>query len=534
MADDSQRAKARSTFGSSFFENSKAIPAPKNFAAAQQKTANSRPIPTFKVGGAVKKADSGMPRNRPMPYDKMGSKLPRKADGGLTDVRKAAVMQRAMNDQPGVPMTGMGTQPMRVMKNGGKVMKKAEGGVSDFGKAFRDARKMGVDQFTFNGKKYTTEMAKPAAAKPAAPKAPAYTPRAPSPLTVQTYADNKKPLPNTAPKAANQTPNQMYREMMGKSAPTPKAPGKSFSAAMGEVGAIERARNAKKDSERAAAATSRGKTLERFLKGRSYFDKYPEERPEYMRRAEGGTVKPAPNKSGGKKDAEYGDYVISGRPKMPPPKKAAPRPTMPPKTGDKRDAEYGDYVISKAMGGGVQTSADTARKLATEMGGMKHGGVQKKSLGGVLKKIAPYAAMGLVGAALGKKNPLKAGALGAVGALMMGKKKRPIVPPIVPPVAGAGSSVAAGAGGTPVSGQPGVNKYFVNDTFDTTDKNKFMQVKKGGPVGKYAVGGAGKTRLGMAPIKRAQGGAAKVRKGMMTPKGKITPGVKPHKGIGAF
>ena len=388
MADDSQRAKARSTFGSSFFENSKAIPAPKNFAAAQQKTANSRPIPTFKVGGAVKKADSGMPRNRPMPYDKMGSKLPRKADGGLTDVRKAAVMQRAMNDQPGVPMTGMGTQPMRVMKNGGKVMKKAEGGVSDFGKAFRDARKMGVDQFTFNGKKYTTEMAKPAAAKPAAPKAPAYTPRAPSPLTVQTYADNKKPLPNTAPKAANQTPNQMYREMMGKSAPTPKAPGKSFSAAMGEVGAIERARNAKKDSERAAAATSRGKTLERFLKGRSYFDKYPEERPEYMRRAEGGTVKPAPNKSGGKKDAEYGDYVISGRPKMPPPKKAAPRPTMPPKTGDKRDAEYGDYVISKAMGGGVQTSADTARKLATEMGGMKHGGVQKKSLGGVLKKIA--------------------------------------------------------------------------------------------------------------------------------------------------
>jgi hypothetical protein len=371
MADDSQRAKARSTFGSSFFENSKAIPAPKNFAAAQQKTANSRPIPTFKVGGAVKKADSGMPRNRPMPYDKMGSKLPRKADGGLTDVRKAAVMQRAMGDQPGVPMTGMGTQPMKVMKHGGKVMKKAQGG----------------------------------------------------------------------------------------------------------------------------------------------------------------TVKPAPNKSGGKKDAEYGDYVISGRPKMPPPKKAAPRPTMPPKTGDKRDAEYGDYVIAKAMGGGVQTSSDTARKLATEMGGMKHGGVQKKSLGGVLKKIAPYAAMGVIGAALGKKNPLKAGALGAVGALMMGKKKKPIVPPAAG--AGVGSSVAAGAG-TPVKDQPGVNKYFVDDTFDTTDKNKFMQVKKGGPVGKYAVGGAGKTRLGMAPIKRAQGGAAKVRKGMMTPKGKITPGVKPHKGIGAF
>ena len=184
MADDSQRAKARSTFGSSFFENSKAIPAPKNFAAAQQKTANSRPIPTFKVGGAVKKADGGMPRNRAMPYDRPDSMQRGMANGGLTDVRKSAVMQRAMGDQPGVPMTGMGTQPMKVMNHGGKVMKKAQGG----------------------------------------------------------------------------------------------------------------------------------------------------------------TVKPAPNKSGGKKDAEYGDYVISGRPKMPPPKKAAPRPTMPPKTGDKRDAEYGDYV----------------------------------------------------------------------------------------------------------------------------------------------------------------------------------------------
>lgn len=126
MADDSQRAKARATFGSSFFENSKAIPAPKNFASAQQKTANSRPIPTFKVGGAVKKADSGMPRNRPMPYDKMGAKLPRKADGGLPPVRQAAVMQRAMNDQGGSPMTGMGAPALKVMKKGGKIQTSAD------------------------------------------------------------------------------------------------------------------------------------------------------------------------------------------------------------------------------------------------------------------------------------------------------------------------------------------------------------------------------------------------------------------------
>jgi hypothetical protein len=56
MANDSQRDKARATFGKTFFENSKALPNPKNAAAALQKRANDRPIPTYKVGGAVKKA----------------------------------------------------------------------------------------------------------------------------------------------------------------------------------------------------------------------------------------------------------------------------------------------------------------------------------------------------------------------------------------------------------------------------------------------------------------------------------------------
>jgi hypothetical protein len=41
--------------------------------------------------------------------------------------------------------------------------------------------------------------------------------------------------------------------------------------------------------------------------------------------------------------------------------------------------EYGD-MIKKAAGGKVQTSSDTARKLATEMGGMKKGGKPKAGL----------------------------------------------------------------------------------------------------------------------------------------------------------
>ena len=61
MANDSQRDKARAIFGKTFFENSKALPNPKNAAAALQKRANDRPIPTYKVGGAVKKPTPPQP-----------------------------------------------------------------------------------------------------------------------------------------------------------------------------------------------------------------------------------------------------------------------------------------------------------------------------------------------------------------------------------------------------------------------------------------------------------------------------------------
>jgi hypothetical protein len=79
MANDSQRDKARAIFGKTFFENSKALPNPKNAAAALQKRANDRPIPTYKVGGAVKKptppqptaADREADRKRREEYAKM-------------------------------------------------------------------------------------------------------------------------------------------------------------------------------------------------------------------------------------------------------------------------------------------------------------------------------------------------------------------------------------------------------------------------------------------------------------------------------
>lgn len=121
---------------------------------------------------------------------------------------------------------------------------------------------------------------------------------------------------------------------------------------------------------------------------------------------------------------------------------------MPDLTGDgkvtRADVLKGRGVEGFQKGGKVQTSADTAKKLATEMGGMKKGG---KAKDGLAVMIA------------------------------IGKVKKPV---------------------------------------------------------KKAVGGAGKTRKGMAPIKKAQGGAAKVRKGMMSPTGDIKQVVKPKKGLGGM
>lgn len=70
---------------------------------------------------------------------------------------------------------------------------------------------------------------------------------------------------------------------------------------------------------------------------------------------------------------------------------------------------YGD-MIKKAAGGKVQTSSDTARKLATEMGGMKKGGKPKSGLAVMIAIGAPMKGM---------KKPVKKAA-GGVGKMRKG------------------------------------------------------------------------------------------------------------------
>lgn len=181
---------------------------------------------------------------------------------------------------------------VKMFAKGGKVKKMAAGGLSDFGAAFRAARKEQGDggTFTFKGKKYTTDMAKPAASTATAPKAtaakaPAYVPRAPSQSTTDLYAANKKPTVNTATTPANQTPYQMKQQTQRDAAPTPRK-GITFSEAMAQTGAAEKARNDKRDAQSAVDAKRRGKSVEHFFMGDSYYDKYPEERPDYLKRGD--------------------------------------------------------------------------------------------------------------------------------------------------------------------------------------------------------------------------------------------------------
>jgi hypothetical protein len=120
-------------------------------------------------------------------------------------------------------------------------------------------------------------------------------------------------------------------------------------------------------------------------------------------------------------------------------------------------------------GGKVQTSSDTARKLASEMGGMKKGGKPKNGLAVMIAIGSP-------------KKPTKKMNGGAMSARDMEASK-------------VTRDMAMG----------------------------------GEPMG-YAAGGAGKMRKGQAPIKKAQGGAAKVRKGMMSPEGNIIDAMNKMRG----
>lgn len=383
------RAKARAIFGPAIAEPMPNMP---NGAKALQQRANARPIPTYKVGGVVKKADGGAMKPKL-------STAERKMGDALMMTRKGKEVMAAQKRMEEDKEKAMAAKRAKADKLLGVTAKKDGGKVSPFGRAFAEARKAGKKTFDFGGKSYTTETREDVQKRAMA-------------------ASAEREKRTEANRAA------MRRETAAK---VPAAGSKA----------------AKAEELRMAAERPGASTLAK--------DRYK-----------------WAMKSGMYKD-----------------------------------------------GGKVQTSSDTARKLAKEMGGMKKGGKAKDGL-------AVMIAIGKV------KKPAKKAMGGALSPqdralLRIRDRQQPAPAPrerVMNPKARAMVEAAADKGAT---GAPRIGiKYPVR-----SNPVAKVQYKDGGSPVKKAVGGTGKTRKGMMPDKLAKGGAGKVRKGMMSPEGKILQAVKP-------
>lgn len=248
-------------------------------------------------------------------------------------------------------------------------------------------------------------------------------------------------------------------------------------------------------------------------------------------------------------------------------------------------------AIKKAGGGKVQTSSDTARKLAKEMGGMKKGGaampregvstrptgpggrritmkdleqsnrdtggmsaaqvkaageaikrgnrtpyepIPKKAMGGMLGKVA-QAKQGAVkpaGGMLGKvvQAAAKQGAEKAIGG-MLGNLTQSTAKPIGKVVKAVANRAAAQPIGRVVQAAPPAPVTLPRHMELEIAKSYQSPNPVKAPADRLLVRQEGSD---MKPIKRAKGGAGKVRKGMMSKSGDILQAVKPKKGIGGI
>jgi len=144
MKGSNMRDKARAIFGKTFFENTKEPAPAKNGAVALQKRANARPIPTYKVGGVVKKQNGGA--LTPAEKARAQAMIKERGDAAMRDplvMRYLDAQNRAPMGVPGVGpkaatkrAEGGGIESQRLKarvdagnyKKGGKIAKKAVGG----------------------------------------------------------------------------------------------------------------------------------------------------------------------------------------------------------------------------------------------------------------------------------------------------------------------------------------------------------------------------------------------------------------------
>jgi len=377
MNGSDMRAKAAAMFGKSFMAETKPKPLAKNAAVASNKVSKARPIPAFKVGGPVKR----------MPFDVKPEDEGVTGSGNtpLGKTRKETVAKTATENA----------------KNAGKPVKKAKGGtLSPFEKAFAAARKEGKKEFTFNGKPYTTQLKEEVKAKPA-PSATPFTPAASK--AASSSVGVMRPKTDTAP-SAKPAPTKAAAPSGKPSVGLENARSK-LSGFFGWQRGEEVARKEAVSREKAKPAADSKPAPSKAKKPFGMYKSDEESKSTgVLKKADGGRIGSRimpinlrnPDAMGagngiGDMRASLGGVGGSMRPDYSGMQGRMMRDL------DRESRMTGEAGTAKGVGlrvgarfkdgGKVQTSADTAKKLATEMGGMKCGGKAGKYAAGGAGKM---------------------------------------------------------------------------------------------------------------------------------------------------
>jgi hypothetical protein len=467
------RAKARAIFGPAFAEP---MPNQPNGAKALQQRANARPIPTYKVGGPVKKmptpAESAASGNRMSKQEgdemRFMDMLEKKKRPMPSPAASAASGNR-MSRQEGAEMKKM------KMKTGGKVQTSSD-----------TARKLATEMggYKKGGKVKPVELDMKGLEEMSRPRA---------------------PLPNLENRVAEARNLNTVRAKETSDA----AKGKSFKEAFAE---------ARKDQGPNGVFTWRGNTYNTKMAGET--SKGAPARAAAPTRAAAPAAAPAPATRG---NAPAAAAPTRGNPPAAPANK--PVNTGSPMssvirnldTGFNLDAEakklmakdrglFGSPMNMEQAREAVRAEAENVRKMS----GYRAEQERKKRSLEAGRKANPDLVSQFVDMTM---NP---------GYKKGGKVKEP------KPKSGLAVMIAIGKPMKPTKKMNGGPMASGSKDMEASKVTRAMAMGGdpmgymggGSPMG-YAAGGAGKTRKGQAPIKKAQGGAAKVRKGMMTPEGNI-------------
>jgi hypothetical protein len=455
------RAKARAIFGPAFAEP---MPNQPNGAKALQQRANARPIPTYKVGGVVKKP---MPTPADLAAAKAQNEMIKKATVSKEDAARFAAGNRA-SEKEGAEMRKM------KMAEGGKMPDlTGDGKVTRAdvlkGRGVKGFAKGGVQTSSDTARKLATEMGgykKGGKVKPVELDM----------KMLEEASRSKASLPNLESKAAEARSMNTARAKETSEA----AKGKSFKEAFNE---------ARKEQGANGVFTWRGNTYNTKMAGET-------------------------SKAG-----------RAATPPATPTPTPTPTPPPPPAASAKPDNKALNARADQIM---KESENSFFRRMPTRAEALEEAARERTPAPSMTRGYADRGARVLTerekrvaqNAATERARVKKPSLLESMydmtvnpGYKKGGKVKEP------KPKSGLAVMIAIGKPMKPTKKMNGGPMAAGSKDMEASKVTRAMAMG-GDPMG-YAAGGAGKTRKGQAPIKKAQGGAAKVRKGMMTPEGNI-------------